>query len=260
MGVLRPGIDRFSIERIATSMLNTFQTTLASADNKWENQMTPEEKKASRRARRQQLGADLFATQADRPFLFPPKFTFVFRAFSTIDGIGKSLDPQYDLSRISQPFLRELIDLRDGSALTTAIRAFGKRVGLRPVDLKAVVTQPRAVSSLHATVKRLEDGDLKLRVRAVELERTLERVELRQRLVGSGLGAAMMLHASRSYFGVMRALVVALAARLGVECYRAWSSMDKLETQRLRFSNEAETSYDTTDFYAGEEGQYKAET
>ena len=35
------------------------------------------------------LSQDLFATQADRPFLFPPKFTFVFRAFSTIDGIGK---------------------------------------------------------------------------------------------------------------------------------------------------------------------------
>ena len=34
MGVLRPGIDRFSIERIARSMLTTFQSTLASADNK----------------------------------------------------------------------------------------------------------------------------------------------------------------------------------------------------------------------------------
>lgn len=36
---------------------------MSSADNKWENQMTPEEKKASRRARRQRLGADLFETQ-----------------------------------------------------------------------------------------------------------------------------------------------------------------------------------------------------
>ena len=65
--------------------------------------MTEEEKKKSRRARRAKLGQDLFATQADKPFLLPPKWTFVFRAFSTIDGIGKGLHPGgYDLSRISQ--------------------------------------------------------------------------------------------------------------------------------------------------------------
>jgi hypothetical protein len=75
MGVLRPGIDRWSIERIAKSMLDTFQTTLASAENKWENQMSEEEVKASRRGRRAELGQDLFATQAERPFLFPPKCT-----------------------------------------------------------------------------------------------------------------------------------------------------------------------------------------
>jgi len=36
MGVLRKGVDRFSIERIARNMLGSFQSTLASADNKWE--------------------------------------------------------------------------------------------------------------------------------------------------------------------------------------------------------------------------------
>lgn len=122
MGVLKPGIDRFSIERIAKNMLDTFQTTLASADNVWENQMTPEQKKESRRARRAKIGSDLFATQAERPFVFPPMFTFVFRAFTTIDGIGKNLNRNYDLARISQPFLRELADLRDGSLSKTVLK------------------------------------------------------------------------------------------------------------------------------------------
>ena len=35
MGVLRPGVDRYSIERIARNYLNTFQSTLSDADNKW---------------------------------------------------------------------------------------------------------------------------------------------------------------------------------------------------------------------------------
>jgi len=165
MGVLRPGVDRFSIERIATELLTSFASTLADAENKWENQMTPEQKKASRRRRRAKIGADLFATQAERPLLLPPKFTFVFRAITTIDGIGKSLDQAYDLARISQPYLRELADLKDGSKFKTAAKELAERVGLRPIDLKAVVKQPRNVAAMEGTIKKLEAGDLKLRVR-----------------------------------------------------------------------------------------------
>jgi hypothetical protein len=76
-GVLRQGVDRFSIERIARDLLTTFQSTLASADNAWENQMSDAEKKAARRARRARIGQDLFATQADKPFVLPPKWTCV---------------------------------------------------------------------------------------------------------------------------------------------------------------------------------------
>mgnify|MGYP001253664672 FL=1 len=92
-------------------------------------EMTEEEQKAARKARRAQIGKDLFATQAERPFVFPPKFTFVFRALSTIDGIGKSLDGGYDLSRLSQPYLRELADLRDGSRYATAFSELLSKVG-----------------------------------------------------------------------------------------------------------------------------------
>ena len=72
MGVLRPGLDRYSIERIAREYLRTFKSTLEGADVQWENQMTPEEKTRARKKRRAKIGADLFATQTDRPFLFPP--------------------------------------------------------------------------------------------------------------------------------------------------------------------------------------------
>mmetsp|Transcript_29278 Transcript_29278/g.89670 ORF Transcript_29278/g.89670 Transcript_29278/m.89670 type:complete len:353 (+) Transcript_29278:1184-2242(+) len=246
MGVLRPGVDRFSIERIAKNMLNTFQSTLANADNKWENQMTPEERKASRRARRAKLGQDLFATQADKPFLLPPKFTFVFRAFTTIDGIGKSLvGPSYDLSRISQPYLRELADLKDGSAFKTMVRELGKRLGWRPTDIAQVVTQPRKVASIASTVKKLEDGDLRLRVRTLEVERMLERVETRQRMVGAALASALLLQMSLAPFvhRLVARAVQLIAARIAWEAWKAFTAMRKLELQRLRFSN-ADTAYD----------------
>ena len=137
---------------------------------RWENEMTEEEKKKSRRARRAKLGQDLFATQADKPFLLPPKWTFVFRAFSTIDGIGKGLHPGgYDLSRISQPYLRELANLRDGSTATTAVKEVGRRLGLRPIDIQQAVSQPRTVAALAESVRRIEEGDVKLRVRTLEV-------------------------------------------------------------------------------------------
>jgi len=247
MGVLRKGVDRFSIERIARNMLGSFQSTLASADNKWENEMTPEEKRESRRNRRAQLGQDLFATQAERPFLFPPKFTFVFRAFSTIDGIGKTLTgPRYDLSRISQPYLRELADLRDGSALKSAALELGRRVGWRPQDVAQLVTQPRAVAGVAQTVRKLEEGDLKLRVRTLEVERMIERVELRQRFIGAGVASALLLHISlgATLHRLAARVVQVIAARVAWECWNAWLALKKLTVQQLRFENE-DTVYDT---------------
>jgi len=251
MGVLRSGVDRSSIERIARDMLNQFKATLASADNKWENQMTTDEKQAARRARRAKLGQDLFATQAERPFVIPPKWTFVFRAFSTIDGIGKGLDQKFDLSRISQPYLRELANLRDGSTWRSVLKEVGRRVGLRPLDIQQVVTQPRRVASLVESVRRIEEGDVKPRVRCLELERVIERIELRQRLIGSGLGAALLYQlvcgATCGY--LKRVPLICAACCLSWECWRAWLGLTTLEKQRLRFANEGDRKFDEDDVY-----------
>lgn len=324
MGVLRPGIDRFSIERIATNMLDTFQSTLASGpEAKWENQMSPEEKFAARRKRRAELGQDLFSTQAERPFLFPPKFTFVFRAFSTIDGIGKGLEGKaYDLGRISQPYLRQLADLRDGSVATSAIKQVGQRLGLRPVDIAETVQQPRIVSELRRSMDRIEtvcrascartaahthptqshtrmiadmvsmltiacscciracrdmreptcrgglaarytpdmrpraasypsQGKLKLRVRTLEVERMVEKVQLQHRLTTTSVGALALYQLLRDASGRRW-----LQAPLGVGLLRlVWAlcaatlRLRQFEEQRKRFMNEGASKYDADDVF-----------
>ncbi len=290
MGVLRPGLDRYSIERIAREYLRTFKSTLEGADVQWENQMSAEEKTRARKKRRAKIGADLFATQADRPFLFPPVrarvwtvvrfprargrrveahalarahpplppppafqvWTFVFRALSTIDGIGKTLDRKYDFSVLSAPYLRELADLRDGSAAKSAVKELGRRLGLRPVDISQLVTQPRAVASLKSSVARIEEGETKLRVRALEVERVLERVELRQRMTGAALGAAALWQVARdaTLGRLVRFPVAAAGAALALEAFKAFANLDKLKKQALRFSNEGDAKYDTADLTA----------
>lgn len=93
-------------------------------------------------------------------------------------------------------------------------------------------------------------------MRAVELERILERVELRQRFVGAGLGFVALVHLSQGYAGWLRYFLLASGLRAAIACGTAWAAMDKLEQQRVRFSNERETKYDVLDTFKGDEGKF----
>lgn len=161
----------------------------------WANSMSKEEQKELTRQRRQKLGADLFSVGSDVPFKFPPTFTFVFRAFTSLDGIGKGLDSKYDLTRLAQPFLKELVDLRDGSAALSLIKSWGKKLGWRPIDIENTVTSPRKIANLENIVTRMEQGDLKLRVRVLESERSFQRMELVQNNLAMTIAATGFLNA-----------------------------------------------------------------
>ena len=65
----------------------------------------------------------------DQPFRFPAELTFVVRAFSVLDGIGKSLNKKFDIGEISAPYARNLLIDDNPSALPPAGRAPASATG-----------------------------------------------------------------------------------------------------------------------------------
>ena len=58
------------------------------------------------------IGEDMFSIALDQPFRFPASFTFVLRAFTTLEGLGRTLDKDYKFAAVAQPYALQLLDLQ----------------------------------------------------------------------------------------------------------------------------------------------------
>ncbi|KAK8289379.1 hypothetical protein V6Z12_D07G188200 [Gossypium hirsutum] len=124
------------------------------------------------------IGEDLFAIAQDQPFRFPSTFTFVLRAFSTLEGIGYILDPNFSFAKIAAPYAQELLDIRQrqrtGSQLVQEIRK-------QADDARSyTMSMPYRVQRIEEILKQLESGDLRLRVRVLESERAARKATILQ--------------------------------------------------------------------------------
>jgi len=190
----------------------------------------------SRQTERQEtiatIGEDLFAIAVDQPFRFPATFTFVLRAFSTLEGIGKSLDPNYNFSTVATPYAQELLQLQDaqggsGSQLFQLAQQQATELG------SATAAMPMRVSRIDAFLSSVEAGDTKLRVRVLEAERAARRSGVMQSATLHAVGALGFINLGTtlaiSGLDGPAAGALGLAAVFGVMMFQGFRRIDRLD-------------------------------
>ncbi|MER3476912.1 MAG: hypothetical protein C4287_10745 [Leptolyngbya sp. ERB_1_2] len=151
LGALAPTDDMGPVRRSVQFMLDHFM------DKPFEDQSV------------NAISDDLYEIAYDQPFRFPATFTFVMRAFSTLEGVGKGLDPEFNFMEVAKPFAMQLMsngNSPDGGLLNElsrqAVQVSSTAFGL-----------PRRIED---TLDKLERGDLRVRVRSTETDRILRRI------------------------------------------------------------------------------------
>jgi predicted unusual protein kinase regulating ubiquinone biosynthesis (AarF/ABC1/UbiB family) len=117
------------------------------------------------------ISEDLYEIAYDQPFRFPATFTFVMRAFSTLEGVGKGLDPEFNFMEVAQPFALQVMNDFNENGVGKSIFDEISRQAFQVSN--TALSLPRR---LEDTIEKLERGDLRLRVRSLESERLLRRV------------------------------------------------------------------------------------
>ena len=115
------------------------------------------------------ISEDLYEITADQPFRFPATFTFVMRAFSTLEGVGKGLDPEFNFMEVAQPFAMQVMSDFNGNA-STLFDELGRQAAQVS---NTALGLPRRIED---TIDKLDRGDIRVRVRSLESERIFRRL------------------------------------------------------------------------------------
>ncbi|MGK7876899.1 MAG: AarF/UbiB family protein [Xenococcaceae cyanobacterium] len=209
LGALSPVDDMGPVRRSIQFMLDNFM------DKPFEEQSI------------NQISDDLYEIVYDQPFRFPATFTFVMRAFSTLEGVGKGLDPEFNFMEVAQPFAMQLMtndDPQNGRSILDQLGRQAAQVSSTALGL------PRRIED---TIDKLERGDLRVRVRSVESDRVLRRLSAIQ--LGTNytlLISAFILSATLlliNGYVKMAVVVVLVAAAPAWALFRILRRLDRLD-------------------------------
>lgn len=222
-GVLARGADRLAVEKLARFFMRSFKDKQLGKTGS--NIKTT-------------IGTDLQTLTENNVFRFPSTFTFIFRSFASIDGIGKGLDPNYDIGKLAQPFIEKFTEDQKGyqSDAQKNFNIFKKATGLNKDDINSAITSPKKISYIEETMRSIESGNLKIRVRSLENEKALERMELTQGRMENILLASLLINIAGIAAGPIVATIGYLgAANFGFQAFMANTKIKKFDKTQAKF-------------------------
>lgn len=121
-----------------------------------------------------EMRSELYEMFEQQPFRMPAQMTFVLKALTTLDGIARDLDPEYNLVAAAQPFVKTYLISSNGRG-----QILGGIVKQTRSFVQDKLQRPNPVEQRLATLEdRLEQGQLQIRVRSQENERLLRRINM----------------------------------------------------------------------------------
>ncbi|NCR08905.1 MAG: AarF/ABC1/UbiB kinase family protein [Microcystis aeruginosa LG13-11] len=121
----------------------------------------------------EQISDQVYLMFKQQPFRLPPQMTFIIKSVTTLDGIARSLDPQYNLLAASQPFVKSLA-VSGGTTNTMLTLANQARTFLKQQWQKGNKNE-RMIRQLE---EKIERGNLVFQVKSRENERLLKKIYL----------------------------------------------------------------------------------
>ncbi|MDZ7957004.1 MAG: AarF/ABC1/UbiB kinase family protein [Aulosira sp. DedQUE10] len=197
LGAIAPAEDMGPVRRSVQYMLDHFM------DKPFENQSVAA------------ISDDLYEIAYNQPFRFPATFTFVMRAFSTLEGVGKGLDPEFNFMEVAKPYAMQLMTNMNGEQSNSFLNELSRQA------VQVSTTAFGLPRRLEDTLEKLERGDMRMRVRSLETERLLRRqsniqIGISYALLISGftLSGTILLVNNRVVLAVLAGLIAAAIAVL----------------------------------------------
>lgn len=120
------------------------------------------------------ISGELYLMFEQQPFRLPPQMTFIIKAITTLDGIARALDPQYNLLAAAQPFVQSIaISKEQNESRLTSLAKQTKEFVL--YQIKKPTRTEMAIKRLES---RIELGELQFRVKSLDGDRQLRRIYL----------------------------------------------------------------------------------
>jgi len=221
-GVLARGADRLAVEKLARYFMRTFKDSQLG-------------KKGANV--KETVGTDLQTLTENDVFRFPSTFTFIFRAFASIDGIGKGLSKNFDIGKLAQPFITKFTEVQKNESPTEKnLNIFAKATGLNQADILKAISSPKKIAYIEETLREIERGDLKIRVRSLENEKALERMALTQLKLEKLLVASLMLNlAGVATSRILRSAGLVGAVAFGLQAFLSDAKIAKFDKTQAKF-------------------------